>query len=571
MLTISESYVSIDEELDVQKQGHNDTFRLWIVGSKPEIDFMAQKFIWANKDNNSWFNTRYNQNPPTANGKPFWQFPPTGVKEGENWRFYFWRTKTPEFIEAQLRTIQLFLRDVNIVLGKVNNPDNPEVESNANPKLDAFLTTIDKVRDYLEVAVLPSIEIPTTKEAIAAKLGEFVNELASSVSDEDLMKKIEAYLAFSSIFTYSFTNIFLIYLQNREAREVLSIGKWAKVNMRPKSPAYLNTKYPGTGCIGLWTPITVKKGKEAELTAERKWRNDHLPNKPLPANPSESDIFYNKSYQKTGLNAYNQISLNNYVQHNASEIAGYTTYKMRFYFLDVNDVEQIPEAEVVSRPSKPEWHTSEPDQIADYIYETVVQVIQTLDLKFREESDMGGAKGSSSNYGDIRLLASNAGIGRASTAVHELAHSLTHQTFLSDQIKDKLNQKLASGEKLTTKEEAIKNAYVGRDERRILELQAEGIAFVVLRYYDIPADKLQHSAAYISLWRNDKTAVHSNMDIIRSTAKYIIMLMNEQMGAYNTQSDEELQEEDLSFLYEMSIIGINRTITEMRGLRKSLL
>lgn len=89
MLTISESYASIDEELDVQKQGHNDTFRLWIVGSKPEIDFMAQKFIWANKDNNSWFNGRYNQNPPLANGKPFFQFPPSPIKEGENWRFFF--------------------------------------------------------------------------------------------------------------------------------------------------------------------------------------------------------------------------------------------------------------------------------------------------------------------------------------------------------------------------------------------------------------------------------------------------------------------------------------------------
>jgi hypothetical protein len=570
MLTISESYASIDEELDVQKQGHNDTFRLWIVGSKPEIDFMAQKFIWANKDNNGWFNARYNQNPPVVNGKPFFQFPPSPIKEGENWRFFIWRTKTPEFVEAQLRSIQLFLRDVNTELGKVNNPNNPEVGEKANPKLDAFLTKIEQVRDYIENTVIPSIDIPTTKADITAKLGQFVNELASSVSDEELIEKVNAYLVFSSIFSYSFTNTFLIYIQNKGAREVLSKGKWAQVNMRPKSPEYLNTKYPGIGAIGLWTPITIKNGKASEIAAERKWRQDHLPNKPMPSDPSESDIFYNKSSAKTGLNAYNQISLNDYVQRNASKMAGYSSYKMRFNFLDVNDVEQIPEAEVVSRPSKPEWHTSEPDEIADHLYETVVEVIKALNLKFKEDSDMGGSKGSSSNFGDITLLASNAGIGRASTAIHELAHSLTHQTYLTDQIKGELNKKMASGEKLSPKEEAIQNAYVGRDERKILELQAEGIAFVVMRYYDIPADKLQHSAAYISLWRNDKDAVQANLDIIRTTAKEIIKLMNMQMGVEISQPEEDLEEEDLSFLYEMSIIGVNRAINEIKKLKKIL-
>jgi hypothetical protein len=584
MLTISESYASIDEELDVQKQGHNDTFRLWIVGSKPEIDFMAQNFIWANKDNNGWFNSRYNQNPPVANGKPFFQFPPSPIKEGENWRFFFWRTKTPEFIEAQLRSIQLFLRDVNVALGKAHNPDNPEVESKANPKLDAFLTKLEQVRDFIEGTVAPSIELPQTRENIEAQLGKFVDELADAVSDADLIAKVNQYLQFASVFRYSFINTFLIYIQNRNAREVLSAGDWKKLNMEPKDPQTLLAKYPGVGRIGLWVPSTVGGGDSALIAAENKWREDYRKPK-LPDNATKEDLWYLKPVQKTGLGYSEKLSLDKFVRIQSSRMSGYHAFKMRFTHLDVEDVQQIQDMPVASRPSAPEWHTSEPDEIADKIYEVLVEVIKKLNLNFKEKEEMGGSKGSSSMTGDITLLASNAGVGRASTAAHELAHSLTHQTFLTDQIKKEVSRKLAiiadkeargikvdPADRLTSKETIIKDAYVGRNDTQILELQAEGSAFVVLRYFGIPTDKLKHSAAYISLWRNDDAAVKANLEIISTTAKGIIALMNEQMGTGAGSTDSnELEEENLSFLYEMSIIGLHRTITEMRELKKSLL
>lgn len=584
MLSINERFVSIDEDVDVQKQSHNDTFRLWITGSKPEIDFMAQNFIWANKGDNSWFNSKYNQNAPALNGKAFFQFPPNPIKEGDSWKFFFWRTKTPEFIEAQLRSIQLFIRDVNIALTKAHGGSG-DIEATANPKIDAFLTKIEQVRDFIEGTVVPSIELPQTRENIEAQLGKFVDELADAVSDADLISKVNDYLQFASIFRYSFINTFLIYIQNRNAKEVLSKGDWKKLNMEPKDPQTLLGKYPGVGAIGLWVPSTVGGGDKAVINAEQKWREENR-KPPLPEDATKDDLWYLKPIQKTGLNYTEKVRLDKFVRINSSRMSGYHNFKMRFNHLDVDDVQQIADAPVATKPSQPEWHTSEPDKIADHIYEILVRVIKTLNLHFKEKGDMGGSKGSSSMSGNITLLASNVGIGRASTAAHELAHSLTHQTYLTDQIKKEVSRKMAiisdkesrglkvdPSDRLTAKETIIRDAYVGRNDTQILELQAEGSAFVVLRYFGIPVEKLKHSAAYISLWRNDDAAVKANLEIISTTAKGIIALMNEEMGNVsdtNVEVDDIEEGEDLSFLYEMSIIRLNRIINEMKELKKSI-
>lgn len=609
MLRISESFHPIDEELDFEKQGGGDSYRFWITGTKPEMEFLFTKFIMPMKAQygNFWFDKQYNQNKATdAAGNKFTAPPLKPIKKSDgSWAYFFWKTKNPAFIESQLDAIQRFLRDANVAMAKSAHPDNPEVEKNTNPKLEAFLTKIEQVRDYIEKTVLPTISIPETKEKIETQMEKFVNELAEAVSDADLLEKVNAYLAFASVFHYSFFNTFLIYIQNPKAREVLSVGDWRKLNMQPKSPEELMAKYPGVGRIGLWVPVTSSRGEDAQISAERQWRKEHLPPKQhMPDNPSSADIWNGKSTTKTGLELFQKTAMEKYVRIASSRMKGSFNMKVRFTHLDAGDVVQIPDTPVATRPSQPSWHTAEPDEKADQIYEVLVSVIQRLGLNFQEKEEMrGNSKGSSSMTGDISLLASNAGIGRASTAAHELAHSLTHQTFLSDSIKAELTAKLnriadkekrginlAPEDRLTTKEIVIRDAYWGRGEsgifgfggdNRILELQAEGSAFVVLRYFGIPTEKLQHSAAYISLWRNDNNAVKANLEIISTTAKGIIALMNEEMGTGNNyekakqmgaEPTESLEEdESLSFLYEMSIIGIHKAIAEIKEIKSNLL
>lgn len=587
MLKISNNYGAVDEELDLAKEPNKDNYRLWIVGPVQEIKFMGDRFCWPNKDNNRWFNSKYNVNAPVVNGKPFFQFPPNWVKKDGVYHWFFWQSKTPEFREAQLRSIQLFLRDINLALEQSANPNSSDSEAKVNPKLESFLIKIDQIRDYIENQITPHIDDLETREQLQGKLDKFIHELSAAVDDAELMKKINEYLVFSSIFNYSFLNTFLLFLQNRNAHEVLSIGAWRKVNMQPKSSQFLLQKYPGTGAIGLWTPSAVKGNKNAEIAAERKWRSIYRKKQPLPENPTDSDIWYKKPATTTGL-GYNQINLDNFVKRTSSNDSSYTSFTMRFNFLDVEDVEQIPNTEVIDKPEKPAWHTGLPDEIADRIYEVMPSIYRDLELTFKTADDMGGSRGSSSQKGEITLLASNTGIGRASVLIHELAHSLAHQTFLTDKIAEQIEKKLtaiADYEKrglqvpleyrLTMIERIIRDAYVGRNATEILELQAEGTAFVVLRYFGVPEEKLKHSAAYIALWRNDKAAVEANLTIINKIAKKIIVLIQEKLdGVTNTElphDSKELEEETLSFLYEMSIFDIRNTIKELKEIKKLLL
>lgn len=616
MLRISESFQPIDEELDFAKQGGGDSYRLWITGTKPETEFLYRKFIEPLRLQlgDFWLDKKYNTSPDRpkdASGKPLSIPPMKHIRQNDGSYAYFtWKSKNPDLLQTQLNAIQMLLRDANLAMAKAANPDNPEVESKVNPKLEAFLTKIEQVRDYLETTVLPTVDIPETHAVLEERLNKFIDDLSDAVSDADLIEKVNAYLGYASALQYSFFNTFLIYLQNPKASEVLAKGDWKKLNMQPKSPEYLMQKYPGAGAIGLWVPITRSRGNTAEMQAERRWRS--MNNKPqLPPEATEDDMWYMKPTTRTKLTYHEKMTLDKFVRIHASQMKGGAwgkNMKVRFTHLDVEDVEQIPNTDVALRPQKPSWHSDEPDEKADHIYEIVVKVIQRLQLNFKEMEKMrGSSKGSSSAMGDINLLASNRGVGRASTAVHELAHALTHQDFLMkkfdvDQKVKRLEAMAQQGQRpskedmLTTEEVAIKNAYRGGSTlEEILtgnngrvELQAEGSAFVVLRYYGIPADKLKHSAAYITLWRNNKDAVKANMDIIRSTAKGIVSLMNEEMGfATNTNivkppkvagqvndvEADEIDEEDdnLSFLYEMSIIGVGKAIDEIKAIKSNLL
>lgn len=579
MLRLTENYKSVDEELDFakqdfQKKDGGSTHRLWITGTKPEMDFLYAKFLAPRSGNKFWFNSEYNPNPPvSSNGEKCFLPPITPAKGSDgNWTYFTWKVKNPEFVEHQIRAIQMFIRDVNVALGEANNIEN--AKENANPKLDAFLTKLEQIRDFIEAEVVPNTELPESREAIKTKLSQFLSELANAVDDADLIKQVGDYLAFASVFSYSFLNTFLIYLQDRNATEVLSKGKWAILNMQPKSPQYLMGKYGQAGAIGLWTPVTASRGNASEIAAEKNWRERYLPNRPMPSNPSAKDIFYNKAVSQTGLSYTQKLSMDSFVKKMASSMVGgggWQQFKMRYNFLDKADVEQMADKPVADRPEQPSWYTSEPDEKADHIYELVVSVIKKLGLNFAEKADMGGSRGSASQSGDINLLAGNAGIGRASTATHELAHALTHQTFLTK--KSGVDAKIAKGEKLTELETIISNAYKGRDNTETLELQAEGTAFVVLRYFGIPEDKLKHSANYIRLWRNDKAAVEANFEIISTTSKSIIALMKKEMGGTSDDAEIEdvgsVQEQVLSFLRESIIFNnINQTLNKRLSLTK---
>lgn len=181
------------------------------------------------------------------------------------------------------------------------------------------------------------------------------------------------------------------------------------------------------------------------------------------------------------------------------------TDRTRMYFraVPVFDIADTNAAEKGIQPQSPEWHDpNTPSETADRIYEYVLEFCKDKGIKITHSDAKGGEMGWAS--GDhINLTSNVSGLNRLSTLIHEIAHSLLHfkdsSVFFGDEYTSKL-----------TREQA--------------ELQAEAVAYTVLRNYDLP---VKHSATYLALWRADKDTVIKNQTIISKVSNFIIDGINQ--------------------------------------------
>ena len=176
------------------------------------------------------------------------------------------------------------------------------------------------------------------------------------------------------------------------------------------------------------------------------------------------------------------------------------TEKTRMYYraVAVFDIADTNAEEKGIKPPSPDWHDpNTPSETADKIYEYVLEFCNDKGIKITHSDAKGGEMGWAS--GDhINLTSNVSGLNRLSTLVHEVAHSLLHfkdsSVFFGDE-------------------------YTANLTREQAELQAESIAYTVLRNYDLP---VKHSATYLALWRADKDTVTKNQNIIGKVANFII-------------------------------------------------
>ncbi len=164
---------------------------------------------------------------------------------------------------------------------------------------------------------------------------------------------------------------------------------------------------------------------------------------------------------------------------------------------DIADTKPIDEKGEI--PKVPEWFDDNtPNETADKLYKYVEEVVQGIGINLTQNDATGGEKGfSAGNH--INLTSNIAGVGRVSTLIHELAHELMHHRK-SSPFYDEVN---------------IKNNL----SRGMAELQAESVSYTVLRHYNIP---VQHHATYLALWKANKEAIQSNLNIIIKVSKFII-------------------------------------------------
>ena len=166
---------------------------------------------------------------------------------------------------------------------------------------------------------------------------------------------------------------------------------------------------------------------------------------------------------------------------------------MRFRLVPVFDISQtepIPGKEQ-KIPEEIQWYDDAPlDDRMRVIFDAVKQYATENNIKvdIKAEDELGGARGLSKG-GSIELVSEN-----LSTLIHEVAHEMLHW-------KDRENA----------------------PERKIKELQAEGVANFVLSEYDIPAP---HTEKYLALWQIDPEHINSNFNIIKDTSKTLIEYIN---------------------------------------------
>lgn len=349
-----------------------------------------------------------------------------------------------------------------------------------------LIQKLEDVRDAVKAAPI-SPETDVTKDDIVKKIEGFINELADEVDSVALTGKIKEYFDWLAKFPgYSFNNQILIYIQKRDATRVNSKSGWSKLGYTPKEGAqqiiiWRPTLKPPTASVKQQRKEEFMKkfGKGGKLSPEMEKKMEKMINDPIPMMP----------------------------------FVLYPVY-------DISDVvdDKGEGASSVERP-KLDWFTTEENEVADKIFDAMVKVYEDFGIDFAVEDAKGGEKGYSAG-GKVRISSDAAGIGKASTAIHEFAHELMHQTYLKTKAEADKSGENSMGEK----SKHIMDAYVGRNMSEILELQAESVAYVVLKSFDVPG--LKYAVNYIALWKGTRDSIIGNLDVITTTANIIIKNIN---------------------------------------------
>ena len=193
-------------------------------------------------------------------------------------------------------------------------------------------------------------------------------------------------------------------------------------------------------------------------------------------------------------------------------------YPVRFvpvYVFDISDTEPIDERGEV--PEAPKWfEESEPTERTKELYKYLTEILDNMGVKLTRGDAKGGEKGySAGNH--INMSSEVEGAGEVSTLIHELAHELMHW-----------------------KKSSI---YYQGDEVKynaaIKELQAESVAYTVMKHYGLP---VQHQSTYLALWKANKEKILANIKVISDVSKFIIDEIDKQASL---DSNEKKLDEDL--------------------------
>ena len=310
-------------------------------------------------------------------------------------------------------------------------------------KLNKVETFVEKIEDLPEF--VQNAENISKKQELSQKIEGFINNLTSELDEKAASDEIRNFLAFQAkLRKRSVNNTLLIYIQNRNATHVEGFNVWRdKFGRQVKK---------GAKAITIFAPITFKKGE---------------------ADDGDLD---------------NQVKKHNF------------TYFKPVSVFDIKDTDPIPGKEHLYA-TQPEWHADDtPNEKADKITGYASKLASELGINVTSNTAMGGEMGFAA--GDhINITSNIAGVNKAGTLIHEIAHELLH--FKKNSIYYIDDQTLTKQDK---------------------EIQAESVSYIVLKHYDLPAT---HQSTYLALWKANKDALQRNLGAIKKVSDFIIQKIDE--------------------------------------------
>lgn len=346
---------------------------------------------------------------------------------------------------------------------------------------------------------------------VMERLEDFKQELVRTTSSEEFKKMMEPVIKFRNAngHSLSFSNVILVYVQDPKATMVKSVSNWAKANreVMPNAPKLI-----------IRVPIMNPYSKQEKMNKKKEFLN------------------------KLGVSSEAELTVGQKEKLKVLLSGSYAKGFSNGYVVDIRHTKQMEGKEdlIGNSGDNIQWYDDSGEETPETIrlIEKLINIIKKEGIAVTYVDDIGGARGVSKS-GAIDVLANQPrNMGMLSTLIHEFAHEMLHQKYLSN------------------KGSEISEFFIGTKQgRAVVEQQAELCAWIVLKAlgYDDPT-----AINYVGIWGLNENNAVEVFDTVASAANNIIDKLGKPEKAMQTESKNYRLNETLTGLDVAKMVGAEK-------------